>query len=249
MFDLEDYAKKYSDLYRDDDFETVLVKIRRKQVMASLRKHNHQNILEIGCGLEPLFPYCDHYETYTIVEPAEEFVQHAKALSSGEDKIRVVQGYFEEAYKQLLGKSYFDFVICSALLHQVPNPATLLQSIYQLCSDSTVVHINTPNGFSFHIVLALEMGIIDDIFVKSETDIELQRHTRFDKASLFRLVEGNGFQILASGTYFIKPFTNEQMGKILKTEIVDISIIDGLERMIKYLPDMGSEIFVDVKRK
>lgn len=201
-------------MYRDEAFGTILVKIRRKRVLASLQKHNHQNILEIGCGLEPLFPYCEHYETCTIVEPSEEFTQHAKALSSGKDKIHVVQGFFEEVYKQLLGKQDFDFVICSGLLHQVPDPVALLQLIYQLCNDSTVVHINAPNVLSFHRVLASEIGIIDDIFEESETEIKFQRYTRFDKESLFRIVEEDGFQILASGTYFIKLFTNEQMDKI-----------------------------------
>lgn len=131
----------------------------------------------------------------------------------------------------------------------MPNPTELLQAVYQLCGESTVVHINVPNVFSFHRLLGLEMDIIDSIYEKSEMEVKFQRHTRFDKESLIGIVEDNGFEILSFGTYFIKPFSNEQMEKILDNKIVDIAVVDGLERMIKYLPDMGCEMFVEVRRR
>jgi hypothetical protein len=62
------------------------------------------------------------------------------------------------------------------------------------------------------------------------------------------MVEENGFRILSYGTYFIKPFTNQQMEAIMAQNIVDKDIIKGLERMVRYMPDLGSEMYVEVKR-
>ncbi len=248
MIDLEEYSRKYAEQYVNESFEVFLINIRRKQVLKSLHEYKHDSILEIGCGLEPLFLYCNDYKAYTIVEPSEEFVRNAKKSASEKDNIFIVQGYLEKVYRDLIGQT-FDFIILSSLLHEVPNPDELLQAIYKLCSKSTVVHINVPNVFSFHRLLALEIGIINSIFEKSETEIKFQRNTRFDRESLRKIVQENGFQILSFGTYFIKPFSNEQMEKMLRNRILDTKVIDGLEKMIKYLPDMGSEMFVEVKRK
>lgn len=248
MFDLGDYSRKYAEQYEEQSFEILLIKIRRKQVLKSLKKYNHDHILEVGCGLEPLFLHWDDYKTYMIVEPSEDFARNARKAAWGKGSIVVVQGYLEDVYEQLVGHG-FDFIILSSLLHEVPNPVKLLQSVYQLCRKSTVVHVNVPNVFSFHRLLALEMGIVDSIYEKSEAEIQFQRHTRFDKESLFRIVEENGFQVLSSGTYFIKPFSNEQMAKIMNNKIADIAVIEGLEKMIKYLPDMGCEMFLEMRRK
>ena len=109
------------------------------------------------------------------------------------------------------------------------------------------MHINVPNVYSFHRLLAYEMGHVESSFEKSETEIKFKRHTRFDKHSLVKLVEENGFQILSHGTYFIKPFNNEQMERTINQNIIPRDIIEGLEKIIKYMPDLGCEMFVEVR--
>lgn len=246
--DINNYSKKWLDeRNKRTSFELILNNVRRKQILKSLNKYNHEHILEVGCGIEPLFPYCDKYESYTIVEPSNEFVQHAEKLANGKGNINIIHGYMEEIYKKLLEIEDFDFIIVSSLLHEVPDPNKLLQSIYKICKQYTLVHINVPNVYSFHRLLAKEMGCIKNIFNKSETEIKFQRHTRFDKNLLFKIVEENNFQVLSHGTYFVKPFTNEQMEKIINQNIVSKEMIKGLERMIKYMPDLGCEIFVNMK--
>lgn len=69
----------------------------------------------------------------------------------------------EEVYKTLLEHD-FDFIIISGLLHEVPDPKKLLQSIYKICKQDTLVHINVPNVYSFHRLLAYEMGCIKKHF-------------------------------------------------------------------------------------
>lgn len=248
MIDLEDYSSKYADQYKKHSFETHLVRARRKQVMESLEKYNHDHVLEIGCGLEPLFLYWDEYKSYVIVEPSEDFAENARKASRGKSNVTIVQAFFEDVYEQLLDET-FDFIILSSLLHEVPDPVTLLQAIHQVCNEETVIHINVPNVYSFHRLLALEMGIIDSIYEKSEAEIKFQRNTRFDKESLLGILRQNGFQVLSFGTYFIKPFSNEQMSRIVNEGIADLRVVEGLERMTKYLPDMGCEMFIEVTRK
>jgi hypothetical protein len=92
------------------------------------------------------------------------------------------------------------------------------------------------------------MGYIPSIFEKSETEAKFQRHTRFDKSLLCEMAEQNGFKILSFGTYFIKPFTNAQMEAIIAHNIVDKDVTKGLEKMITYMPDLGSEMYIEVRK-
>jgi SAM-dependent methyltransferase len=250
MIDIKDYSAQYANHYSTDfNFERVMIDARRQQILDTMRKYRHRNILEIGCGLEPLFLHCDEFESYTIVEPSIDFTKNATILAANNPAINIINDFFEKVYNRFIGKSKIDFIVVSSLLHEVEDPAQLLDTIYKVCQPETTVHINVPNVYSFHRLLAYEMGIITDLFQKSDTETKFQRNTRFDKQSLFRIVERGGFKILTYGTYFVKPFTHEQMEIIIKKKIVDKAVIIGLGKMSKYMPDLGSEIYVNLRRR
>jgi SAM-dependent methyltransferase len=247
VIDHESYSQQYINSYENLSFETVLVKARREQVLTSLRKYVHRRILEIGCGLEPVFQFCDAYDSYTVVESSEEFASRAEALSREQRNVEILRGNFEDTFQRLLGDR-FDFIILSSLLHEVPDPARLLQAVNQVCGENTVTHINVPNVNSFHRLLAYEMRLIDSVFQPSEMETRFQRHTRFDKQLLLRIVQENGFSVLSFGTYFIKPFTNQQMDDLLKSGILERSVIEGLQRIAKYMPELGCEMYVEAQK-
>ena len=58
----------------------------------------------------------------------------------------------------------------------------------------------------------------------------------------------NKFEILDTGSYFIKPFTHYQMQKIIDINLLPKKFLEGLYGMISYIPDLGSEIYVNVKK-
>jgi SAM-dependent methyltransferase len=249
---IEDYAKKYiEECAKDISFEAVLSDMRKNQILASLDKYKHNNILEIGCGLNPVFQYCHDFITYTVLEPSDIFAKRAEEMARLQKaNINIVHNFGEKAHVVFSDTSQkFDFVILSNVLHEVPDPEILLKSIYDICGPQTVVHVDVPNVYSFHRLLALEMGLIGSIFEKSEMETRFQRNTQFVKESLYKIVEKQGFEVLSFASYFIKPFTNRQMESIIGQNIVSRDVIQGLERMSKYLPDFGSQMYVDVKRK
>ena len=243
--DMTDYSAQYLRQYDQQSFETVLVGIRRDEVLRAVARHPHARVLEIGCGLEPLFTFADGWSRFTVVEPSEEFVRHARELADAREGVRVLQGFFEDVQPQLEAGT-FDLVIVSSLLHEVPDPRALLRAIRAVCGPDTVVHLNVPNMRSFHRLLAYEMGLIASIFEPSEIERRFQRHTRYDMPGLVALVEAEGFRVLDSGTYFVKPFTHGQMEAMLGAGIIDARVIDGLGRMVAHMPGMGCEMYVDL---
>ncbi len=247
MRDIENYEKQFA----DHPFERIMEKYRRKYVKETINKYYHGvwgGVLEIGCGLQPLFiDYDDSYK-FTVVEPALSCYENAKARSLQFKNVSVIRGFFEDAVALLEGKE-FDIVICACLLHEVENPHQLLQSIARVCrKNDTVVYLSVPNAFSLHRLLAKKMGIITDVHQLSDTNQKLQQHNVFDVDSLKNLVESEGFKVISSGSILLKPFTHSQMQKIIDARIIDAEVLDALDAICSsQLKEFGSEIYINMK--
>jgi SAM-dependent methyltransferase len=245
MVDMADYSRRYIDQYAEDSFETVLVQIRREAVLSSLARHPHRRIVEVGCGFDALFPHLDDFDRFSIVEPSEEFVDAARVAAASDDRVMVHQGFLEEVAPQL--DLTPDFVVVSSLLHEVPDPQGLLAAVRSLCGAETVVHLNVPNMMSFHRLLAVEMGLIPTVFTPSQLELQFQRQSQYDMTSLLAAVTQAGFRVEVSGSYFLKPFSHAQMQAMLKAGIIDESVLAGLTGMVRHLPLMGCELYVELK--
>jgi SAM-dependent methyltransferase len=158
-----DYEGQYALQYSQDQFETVLVEVRRRRVLESILPHHPREVLEVGCGLEPLFSFYQDFERHTIVDPSPAFVGNSRELAAGDDRVEVIEGTLEDRAGTLAGRT-FDAVVVSSLLHEVPDAPALLAAVHALCDRRTVVHVNVPNVRSFHRLLAVEGGLIGDVF-------------------------------------------------------------------------------------
>ena len=156
------YSTEYIKQISDGEFETVLIAIRRKQVCRQIRRFKHDQILEIGCGLDPLFSHISDYRNFVTVEPVISFYQAALAVAGNKPNISIIHGTLESAVEELK-KHPFDFIVSSSILHEVPDPSLFLRSLFEICGRDTVVYLDVPNIQSFHRLLGLEMGLINNL--------------------------------------------------------------------------------------
>lgn len=246
MRNIEDYAKKYLEA----GFEDYQVKYRRKKVMEILEKHQPERVLEIGCGMEPMFSYANwEYHLWTVVEPCGLFCENAKttARSMGRDERVLI--YDEEFPTTAIAESNFDFILCSGLLHEVENEADFLRGIASACSRDTVVHVNVPNANSMHRVIARAGGVIEDVHDFSERNARLQQNRVFDMELLKTTLKNAGFSACDCGSYFVKPFTHGQMYEMVKGGVIGEKVLDGLYAISGMFQEYGSEIYVNAKLK
>jgi len=244
---MRDIGQYEADYLADDRFEPHMVRYRRRQVLSSLARYPHARILEVGCGMEPLFDFVDDWDEFTIVEPGHEFVRLAREHAAAGRDVVVVEALIEEASPLLAGRQ-FDFIVVSSLLHEVRDPSLLLTSIRAQCGAHTVVHFNVPNAKSIHNRLAVRMGLIPDVFAQSEMALKMQRTNTYDLTSLKGRVTEAGFRVESSGSYFLKPFTHEQIQQMLDHRIIDVRILDAMYDVSEEFPEAGAEIYVDVRR-
>lgn len=240
----------YAQEYLADEYEKVNVRYRRNKVLEFLNAKKPRRILEIGCGTQSLFEFYDKFEKFTVVEPSSEFCDIVKKSPAYTQKICVINGFFGSDFVDAqLRSGEYDCIVISGLIHEVPDPDLILRTAWKLCSENTEVHVNVPNEDSFHLLWALEAGLIKRLDAISETGKRLQRSRTFNFSKLCEIVERNGFVVTSRGSYAFKLFNQAKIIHLMKEGIIDDKLLDSLQRMTKYFPNNGAEIFVNCKKK
>lgn len=237
----------YQEQYLNQPYEKYQVFFRKKKLIEILNNYNHQKILEIGCGMESIFLDFTSYKHLTVIEPTQVF--YNKAINDIEKvknkNVSVINELFENSLP-FLKQIKFDFVLVSSLLHEIPDLPIFFKTLLEIATEDTIIHINVPNAGSFHRLLAVEMGLIKSEFQKSNSNIQFQQHNIFNINLLKEMVQDNGFTVIESGSYSFKPFTHQQMQDMINSSLLTEQMLDGFYKMEKYLPDLGSEIFVNI---
>lgn len=245
--DIESYQSAYSSDY---DFEREMVRARQKMLRHWLEGFGPVSVVEIGCGQEMLFSTLsdlDSVSNWIIIEPSKVFAQKASELTKKDDRIVVFNTFAEDGVDQVLSEipGGAEAVICSGLLHEVPDPFLLLSSAASMCCNDGVVHINVPNAGSLHRQLARAMGLISNETQLSDRNKQLQQTRVYDADLLRKTVESANLHVFDEGGYFLKPFTHEQMRAVLSH--LPEGITDGLWEIGCENPSIASEIYINAR--
>lgn len=234
----------YEQDYAATRFEAVQARYRKRLLLDLLAQRRPRSVLEVGCGLDTLANHWPHAERFVVVEPAAGFAEAARAGTEGRRDVEVVEALLEDAGLT----ETFDLVLLSGLLGELPDPAALLRDVHGLCAPDTLVHVNVANARSFHRLLALEMGLIQSLTELSAQQVRLQQQRTYTLDALVELVRDCGYEVVESGSFFVKPFTHAQMELLQTSGVLTDAMLDGLWGMTKHLPELGSEIYVNLRR-
>lgn len=248
---MDSRIKKYQQEYLDDyAFEAILVGYRQKVVLERLCRKGPRTVLEIGCGANLV---CEKYhqqggtaDRWLIVEPGDEFC--ARAAKSTAPNVTVIQGFVEDSPERIRSQldAPPDFILCSSVLHEVPDPQSLLAAVTGLMGPNTTLHVNVPNASSMHRRLAAAMGLITDLKSMSDRNKKLMQHRVYDRRFLAEQLASFPLVVEAEGGYFIKPFTHAQMSAVANA--IGVPVLDGLFELGRQLPELASEIYVEARR-
>ena len=182
--DLENYSREYERM----PFEPIQAAYRRRRVMEAVRQYEPSRLLEVGCGLKPLFVDLPGVAC-CVVEPARVFAQGARQLAEGSPHVEIIESTIERA---ALGVHRFDLVVVSSVLHEVPDPQAMLKAVVKAATPDTVIHVNVPNSHSLHRLLAVAMGIIPEPSSTSELQRTMQQRTFYDRSRFHDELERGG---------------------------------------------------------
>ena len=238
----DNYVQQYLSL----PFEPIQIEYRRQLVLRQVQQLAPGRLLEVGCGVKPLFIDLPDDILITVVEPAHAFADRAEQLACGRDHVKILRGFMESVD---LGTAGFDMIILSCVLHEVPDPLPMLGAIREYCSSATTLHVNVPNSRSLHRLWAVAMGLLPSQNQQSATQrLMQQRATAYDSQSLRAELVSSGFAVVDEGSFFVKPFSHAQMQALVDSGFMTREMLDGLDRLADLLPDLGSEIWANARR-
>ena len=238
--EINQYWENYKNIY---SFEEILRVYREKKVLGFLKSKKPETILEIGCGFTPTFLKYNNFKRYILVEPGEKAYQNILEISKNDNRITCFNNFFEDVKD--FTEENFDYIIATGVLHETNTPQIFLKNIFKLMHNQSEVYINVPNANSFHRVLAKEMGLIKNVYEKSKRNLFLEQVSIFDKDSLEKIINETIplVKIKECKSFFIKPFTHDQMMEGIKYNIFDDNLIDGLNNMSYHMPNLGCELY------
>jgi hypothetical protein len=237
-----DYQLNYQKL----SFEDELRKFRMAYVADYLKTIKANKILEIGCGNDPIHLYFNEFEVLDLIEPGKHFYEFTKNMIAQDSRISIQNCFLEEAILPV--NNHYDVIIIGGFLHEIDNPEAVLALVKNIANDQTIVITYVPNANSFHRLLALESGLIKSNYEFSQNDKAFGRRHVFNLQSIQSLFQQSGFISVKTDAYFIKPFTHEQMNELMESSFLSEELLIGLNKMSKYLPDMGCEIFLSSRK-
>lgn len=236
----------YQASYRASAFELVQASFRKRLLLGLLERLRPRAILEVGCGLDTLANHWREADSFVVVEPGADFAAEARRSTDGRPDVEVIEAFLQDA---ALGDRRFDLILLSGLLTELPDCGPVMAATHALCGPGTVVHVNVANARSFHRLLAVEMGLIDDISALSDLQRTLQQYRIFTQESLRAVVEQHGFEVIEEGDYFVKPFAHAQMQALRESGLLSDAMLEGLWGMARHMPGLGSEIYVNARRR
>jgi len=237
--------KSYTEEYmKDYGFEAEMVRYRRELLLERLTHYAPRTVIELGCGSDlQAAGYQARggtWDKWTVVEPSKVFADCAH--QSGLPNMTVIQGFFENVGSEI--QSDPDLLLCSGLLHEVPNADRLIEAMRAKMGSETILHINVPNARSIHRQLAQAMGLIENLTSISPRNAALQQPRVFDMESLVAQLARHSLKLVQSGGYLMKPFTHQQMAPLVKN--LGRDVMNGLFVFGKNNPETASEIYVEV---
>lgn len=239
--DIQTYEQDYNDL----PFEADQAYLRRLETLKLLDSCKPARMLEVGCGMKPIFIDFKGFSHMTVVEPAQGFASHARSLAEQHDlagKVAVKQAFLEGADLEGGG---FDMILLVSLLHEVADPEVFLKKAVSLGQSGARYLLNVPNQMSFHRQLAVKLGLIKEESEISAQQVKLQQNRIFNRQNLTELSESVGLRVLDSYTSIFKPFTHEQMQKLIDQEILTQQQVHAFCSMMALVDhEAGSEIML-----
>ena len=238
--DFDEYLFHFNQL----PFERTQERFRKRKILDLLSNHkdNVGKLLEVGPGLNPLFPLVKTSESGVVLEPISEIYGQLTHLYHQNSKFKIVNYRLEE-YINENPKNKFDTVILSSVLHEIPNPEIILKLIYNILEVEGTLFVVVPNNQSLHRLIGEKIGKLKSLTELTDTEKLMQQSTSYSPQLLVNQLESHGFEIKEVITSFIKPLPHAKMQEAMEESLISEEDLNFLYKISSLLPDFGSEIF------
>lgn len=223
-------AIDYTEIYDPDtDFDARFTLATGRAIAACLSPG--QRVLELGCATGLMTTLlADDGRTVVGVDRSQAYLERATARAL--PGVTLVRADLTDLPADL---GAFDHVVAANVLHELPDPQALMRRVADRhLASGGHVHVSLQNPRSLHRLVALEMGLIDDVCSVAARGKRFGTLRLYEADELSAMVCGGGMREVAREGVFLKPLTNAAM------ETLPPEVLDGFERAARHLPEHGA---------
>jgi 2-polyprenyl-3-methyl-5-hydroxy-6-metoxy-1,4-benzoquinol methylase len=201
---------------------------------------DNKDVLEIGCATgEMTEDLIKVSKSLIVIEPSETYCKaiHNKFGAN----ITIYNCFINEVNEPI----HADIMVLAGLLHHIKAPSEFLHSLKRFLDRDGSILATVPNMTSLHRRIGVKASLLRDIYGTTDRNIQFSQYGRYDKLSFEKLFEDNGFEVVESYGYMLKPFSSEQMMSLR----LDWDIVNALFELGKEYEGLASQLFIRAKMK
>lgn len=152
-------------------------------------------------------------------------------------------------FEEIKEKEKYDYVFCSYILEHVIEPSEILKVSYNALKTNGKLFITVPNAKALSRQMAVNMGLLNNLYELTENDIAHGHRRVFDLQLLTELVDGSDFELLGTGGTFVKQFADFQLNKMIEEKIIGEQQLIGMQKLAEIYPDISGSIYAILLKK
>ena len=187
-----------------------------------------------------LLPYFEHV---TCVEASDDALRVARdKLGEG---VELVNAMFETV--SLPGR--YDNIILTHVLEHIDDPVAVLRRVNdEWLEDGGRFFLVCPNANAPSRQIAVKMGLITHNAAVTPAEVEHGHRRTYSLDTLERDAVAAGLRVVHRSGIFFKALANFQFDRLLATDIISESYLNGCYELGQQYPDLCSSIFLLCER-
>jgi 2-polyprenyl-3-methyl-5-hydroxy-6-metoxy-1,4-benzoquinol methylase len=217
----------YSAIYDPDtDFDLHFTLATGERIARWLRPGDR--VLELGCATGAMTAaLAGAGREVVAVDRAADYL--ALAQARGLPGVRWLEADFAHA---LPATGAHDHVVLANVLHELDDPEALLAAVAgERLAPGGIVHVSLQNPASLHRLVALEMGLIDDLSAVAANGLRYATRRLYTAQELTELAARAGLEVAHREGVMLKPLPNDAMAAL------DPAVLAGFAAAARHLPD------------
>lgn len=224
----------YADLYDPDvDFDAWYTDVTGSALAARVRAG--ATVLELGCATGRMT------EALVAAGASVVAVDHSPAyLERAADRCLPAVEWIEadvESHVQTEDRR-FDHVVATNLVHELADPLAFVGAAAACLRPSGHLHLTLQNPRSLHRLVAVEMGLIDELDEISDRGHAFGTRRMLGRAELEQLGTANRLRVVASTGLCLKPLPNAEMARLAP------AVLAGFAAAARHVPDVAAINYV-----
>ncbi|MBY0263995.1 MAG: class I SAM-dependent methyltransferase [Holosporales bacterium] len=236
---LDSFVDSYKSYFKYNFDNEIILRWYSQRIIDS--KIPAKTLLELGVGHGLTTPkFFSHFSKHVVIEGSGAVINQFRETYPHCNP-QMIHSYFEDFQTS----EKFDVIVMGFVLEHVDDPLLILNHFKKFLSPEGRCFVAVPNGASLHREIGLKAGLLKDLMLLGEADLELGHKRLYTVKTISEDLEKAGYEIVRKEGVFLKPFTTSQLQSLkLSSDVIDAMCQVGVQ-----YPELSAALLLEAKHK